>query len=60
MKPLTRVWEQAIGMQLDAARAAGTGRLVRVYRKDSRLYGVMAFHLEAPSEIRMALGVLRE
>jgi hypothetical protein len=48
MKPLTRVWEQAIGMQLDAARAAGTGRLVRVYRKDSRLYGVMAFHLEAP------------
>jgi len=48
MTPVARLWERAIGLQLDSSRAAGTGQLARVYRKDGLLFGVMIIHLEAP------------
>lgn len=48
MAPVLRVWERAVGLQLDSARASGTGRLTRVYRKDGRLFGAMSFRLETP------------
>ena len=37
-----------MGLQLDSARAAGTGRLTRVYRKEGRLFGVLTFRVAAP------------
>ena len=48
MAPVARLWERAIGLQLDDSRAAGTGRLARVYRKDGLLFGALTIHLEAP------------
>jgi hypothetical protein len=35
-------------MALDAAKAGGTGKLLKVYRKDGRQWGVMEFKLDLP------------
>ena len=51
MTPVARLWERAIGLQLDSTRATGTGRLTRVYRQGGthgRLFGVLTIHLEVP------------
>jgi len=48
MGPVAGAWQRRTGMRVDAARSSGAGRLDRVYRKDGRLFGVMAFRLEMP------------
>jgi hypothetical protein len=47
MAPVARAWQSTTAMAI-AARSTGTGRLAKVYRKDDRLFGVMAFRLEMP------------
>src|SRR5262249_1257923 len=48
MAPVARAWQRNTAMVIDATRSTGTGRLAKVYRKDDRLFGVMAFRLEMP------------
>ena len=48
MAPVARAWQFNTTMAIDISRSTGTGRLTKVYRKDNRLCGVMAFRLEMP------------
>jgi hypothetical protein len=54
MAPVARDFENSTGMQVDAAKATGSGRLTKVYTKDGRRYGVLAVKLEMPI---LAVGV---
>jgi hypothetical protein len=48
MAALARDWERNTLMQADAAKAKGTGKLVKVYDQGGRTFGVMEFRLELP------------
>jgi hypothetical protein len=48
MAPLAATFTKATKMQLDADKAAGTGKLVKVYQKDGARFGVMELHLDMP------------
>jgi hypothetical protein len=48
MAPVAREFENSTGMQVDAARATGSGQLKQVYEKDGRRFGVLAVKLEMP------------
>jgi hypothetical protein len=48
MEPITAAFAKNAKLQLDAAKAEGTGKLIKVYRKDDAQFGVLEFHLELP------------
>jgi hypothetical protein len=48
MGPIAKEMAADAQMELDAAKATGTGILKKVYKKDGRQYGEMAFKLEVP------------
>ena len=48
MAPLVATFTKATKMQLDADKATGTGKLVKVYQKDGSRFGVMELHLDMP------------
>jgi hypothetical protein len=45
---LVAAYARSSKMQLDADKAEGTGKLVKVYEKDGARFGVMELHLEIP------------
>ncbi len=47
-KPLLRAWPKPEQVRLNADGAAGTGKLVKVEKRDGRLFGVMEFAVEVP------------
>jgi hypothetical protein len=48
MGPVTKEFGADAQMELDAAKATGTGTLKKVYKKDGRQYGEMVLKLEMP------------
>jgi hypothetical protein len=48
MAPITTAFAKNAKMQIDAAKAHGTGKLVKVYQKEDARFGVLQFHLELP------------
>jgi hypothetical protein len=46
--PLVTSFARATKMQIDADKAEGRGKLVKVYDKDGARFGVMELHLELP------------
>ena len=48
MGPLVTSFSRATKMQIDADKAEGSGKLVKVYDKDGARFGVMELHLDLP------------
>jgi hypothetical protein len=48
MGPLVASFARATKMQIDADKAEGSGKLVKVYDKDGARFGVMELHLDLP------------
>jgi hypothetical protein len=48
MGPLATTFARATKMQIDADKAEGSGKLVKVYEKDGARFGVMELHLDLP------------
>jgi hypothetical protein len=48
MEPITTSFAKSAKMQIDAAKAEGTGKLIKVYKKGDVEFGVLEFHLELP------------
>jgi hypothetical protein len=46
VKALARDLEKLVYLEVDAAKSSGKGKLVRVYHKGGRRFGVMEMHLE--------------
>lgn len=48
MEMFTKTLDKSSQMPLDLAKAEGTGKLIRVYKEDNRLFGVFDYHIALP------------
>jgi hypothetical protein len=47
-QPLLEAWPKPAQVRTDLAKASGTGKLSKVYRRDGQLFGVLEFRVEVP------------
>jgi len=48
MAPIVADWSKNKPMQVDGAKSAGLGQLMKVYEKEGRLFGELQFQIEMP------------
>jgi hypothetical protein len=48
MEPLVKDFEKSTSLPMDIGKSAGTGKLLKVYQKDGKQFGVMELSLDMP------------